>query len=84
MLKNIFKKNKLTHFDNIYNNALDVLDTLLSNLESTNKQLTDYITDEKFIVNEHQSNITIAQSYIVSNNELIDFIKDFFDEYQSY
>jgi hypothetical protein len=84
MLKNIFKKNKLAHFDNIYNNALDVLDTLLSNLESTNKQLTDYITDEKFIVNEHQSNITIAQSYIVSNNELIDFIKDFFDEYQSY
>lgn len=83
MLKNIFKKNKLAHFDNIYNNALDVLDTLLSNLESTNKQLTDYITNEKFIVNEHQNNITIAQSYIVSNNELIDFIKDFFDEYQS-
>jgi len=84
MLKNIFKKNKLAHFDNIYNNALDVLDTLLSNLESTNKQLTDYIADEKFIVNKHQCNITTAQSYIVSNNELIDFIKDFFDEYQSY
>jgi len=83
MLKNIFKKNKLAHFDNIYNNALDVLDTLLSNLESTNKKLADYITVENYIVNEHQNNITIAQSYIVSNNEIIDFIKDFFDEYQS-
>jgi len=84
MLKNIFKKNKLVHFDNIYNNALDVLDALLSNLESTNKQLADYIIDEKFIVDEHQNNITIAQSYVVSNNELIDFIKDFYDEYQSH
>jgi hypothetical protein len=84
MLKNIFKKNKLVHFDNIYNNALDVLDALLSNLESTNKQLADYIIDEKFIVDEHQNNITIAQSYVVNNNELIDFIKDFFDEYQSH
>jgi hypothetical protein len=84
MLKNIFKKNKLVHFDNIYNNALDVLDALLSNLESTNKQLADYIIDEKFIVDEHQNNITIAQSYVVSNNELVDFIKDFFDEYQSH
>lgn len=84
MLKNIFKKNKLVHFDNIYNNALDVMDALLFNLESTNKQLADYIINEKFIVDEHQNNITIAQSYIVSNNELVDFIKDFFDEYQSY
>lgn len=84
MLENIFKKNKLTHFYNIYNNALDVLDALLSNLESTNKQLADYIIDEKFIVNEHQNNITIAQNYVVNNNELIDFIKDFFDEYQSH
>ncbi len=84
MLENIFKKNKLAHFYNIYNNALDVLDALLSNLESTNKQLADYIIDEKFIVNEHQNNITIAQNYVVNNNELIDFIKDFYDEYQSY